>query len=78
MSIGDKVSFLNNQMEVAVSQVFENLLERKQSKRRRIPKDVRSLYKKKSSLSKKIHRTKCKLKLDFYREEKFASPQLRF
>ena len=32
MSVGEKVSFLNNQMEVAVGQVFENLLERKKTK----------------------------------------------
>ena len=48
MSVGEKVDFLNSQMEAAVGQVFENLLERKQKKRKRIPKDIRSLYCKKS------------------------------
>ena len=63
MNVGEKVDFLNSLMEDAVSQVFENLLDRKKTKRKRIPKDIRSLYKKKSSLSKKIFKTKCKEKL---------------
>ena len=63
MSVRDKVDYLNSQMEAAVGQVFENLLERKKFKRKRIPRDIRTLYKRKSSISKKIHKTKCKEKL---------------
>ena len=63
MSITEKVNFLNRLMETAVSSAFEDLLKRKVERKRRIPKEIRSLFKKKSDLSRKIHRTKCRIKL---------------
>ena len=47
MSVEEKVQYLNGLMEAAVSSTFEDLLKRKKEKRRRIPREVRSMYRRK-------------------------------
>lgn len=63
MSVEEKVLYLNGRMESAVSLTFQDLLKKKKEKKRRIPREVRSLYRRKTNLSKKIHRTKSRVKI---------------
>ena len=63
MFVTERVNFLNRLMETAVSSAFEDLLRRKVERKRRIPKEIRSPFKKKSDLSRKIHRMKCRIKI---------------
>ena len=63
MDVEEKVNYLNSLMEKAVSSTFDNLLERKIAKRKRIPKEVRAKYRKKANLSRKIFLTKSKAKI---------------
>ena len=63
MNVEEKVNYLNSFMESAVSSTFEDLLKRKKEKRKRIPKEEGSLYRRKTNLSKKIHRMKSRQNL---------------
>ena len=69
MSFAEKVEYLNKMMESAVSSVFDDLLKRKVSKRKKIPKEVRALFRRKIIVFNKIIKTKLKRKLILLREE---------
>ena len=69
MDVEEKIEFLNGKMEEAVSRTFQDLLERKKIKRKRIPKEVRAKYRRKAKLSKEIYLTKSKTKLNRLIEE---------
>ena len=54
---------------MSVSECFENLLNKKNSRKQKVPKYVKKLYTKKSKISKKILKTKCKDKVKKLRME---------
>ena len=68
-NVDDKVKLLFKTIEFAVKESFDNLIERKENKKRRIPKQVKKWFSQRKKLSKMIIKTKCKKKIVKLMEE---------
>ena len=68
LNIEDKLKEFLVKIEEAIKDSFEDLLERKKV-RKRIPKFIKKLFKKKTKISKRIFRTKYKIKMVKLKDE---------